>query len=47
MMMNDYYYNEETDTLYVYKTISVGLLLHFKKHYTHVEVRQKPNKKRW
>lgn len=45
--MNKYRYDAETETMWIYKKITVSEFLYFKSKYKHVEVRGEEKKKRW
>lgn len=46
-MISKYFYERETDTMWIYKKITVAELLYWKSKYTHVEVREEGKKGRW
>ncbi len=45
--MIKYFYDKETNTMWVYKKILVSELLYLKKKYAHVEVRGEEKRRRW
>lgn len=45
--MTSYYYDKDTDTMYVFKTITMREFLFLRTKYKHVEVRQDTKKARW